>query len=173
MVAIKRSEMRQIDNVFDMQGGYVLDFSNRTFSEFFEDEFRINIYDEKYHVRGTSKANLLRGFIEVEDGYMVGKVLRKLYDYRCALAAPQGQRARALGRRTEIVLRAAGQDRGGRQSANAGLPLASRSGARLRHGLARYRARPCQCPYRSRRCCYSGLLNGRKRLPFHSDRAGA
>jgi Abortive infection C-terminus len=82
MVSIKRSEMRQIDQIFGMEGGYVLDFSNRTFSEFFEDEFGINIYDAKYQVRGSSKANLLRGFIDVEDGFLVGKALRKLYDYR-------------------------------------------------------------------------------------------
>lgn len=82
MVTIKRSEMRQIDQVFGMEGGYVLDFSNRTFSEFFEDEFGINIYDDKYQVRGSSKANLLRGFIEVEDGYLVGQALRKLYAHR-------------------------------------------------------------------------------------------
>ena len=87
MVTIKRSEMRQIDQVFGMEGGYVLDFSNRTFSEFFEDEFGINIYDDKYHVRGSSKANLLRGFIDVEDGYLVGKALRKLYDYRSGTVA--------------------------------------------------------------------------------------
>jgi Abortive infection C-terminus len=82
MASLKRSEMRFIDEVFDMGSGYVLDFSNRTFAEFFEDEFRINIYQEKYQSRGTSKANHLRGFIDVEDGHLVGKVLRKLWDYR-------------------------------------------------------------------------------------------
>jgi hypothetical protein len=74
--------MRLIDEVFGMGSGYVLDFSNRTFSEFFEDEFGVNIYQEKYYGRGTSKANLLRSFIDVEDGFVVGKVLRKLYEYR-------------------------------------------------------------------------------------------
>ena len=82
MASLKRSEMRFLDEVFDMRSGYVLDFSNRTFSEFFEDEFGIQIYQEKYQSRGGSKANLLRGFIDAEDGYMVGKVLRKLWDYR-------------------------------------------------------------------------------------------
>jgi len=82
MATLKRSEMRFIDEVFDMGGGYVLDFSNRTFSEFFEDEFGINIYQEKYQSRGGSKANLLRGFMDTEDGFLVGKVLRKLWDHR-------------------------------------------------------------------------------------------
>jgi hypothetical protein len=82
MASVKRSDMRLIDQVFGMESGYVLDFSNRTFSEFFEDEFGMNIYEEKYQVRGGSKANLLRGFIDVEDDYLVGKALRKLYEYR-------------------------------------------------------------------------------------------
>lgn len=82
MASLKRSEMRFIDEVFGMEGGYVLDFSNRTFSEFFEDEFGINIYQDKYGIRGGSKANHLRAFIEVEDGFQVGKALRKLLEYR-------------------------------------------------------------------------------------------
>ncbi len=78
MANLKRSEMRFIDEVFDMGSGYVLDFSNRTFAEFFEDEFGVSIYQEQYQVRGTSKANHMRAFIDAEDGFLVGKVLRKL-----------------------------------------------------------------------------------------------
>jgi hypothetical protein len=48
MVALKRSEMRIFDDAFDMHGGYVLDFSDRTLAEFFEDEFGVEIYQEKY-----------------------------------------------------------------------------------------------------------------------------
>jgi|GEM_PF-838879 len=81
MVNIKHSEMRLIDEIFGMHGGYVLNFSNRTFAEFFEDEFGINIYDGKYETRGTSKANRLRSLIEQEDGWLVAKVLRQLSTY--------------------------------------------------------------------------------------------
>lgn len=35
MVSLKHSDMRILDDAFDMHGGYVLDFSNRTMSEFF------------------------------------------------------------------------------------------------------------------------------------------
>jgi hypothetical protein len=56
--------------------GYVLDFSNPTFSEFFEDEFTINIYQDKYAVRGSSKANHLRAFIEAEDGFLTRALCR-------------------------------------------------------------------------------------------------
>jgi hypothetical protein len=55
------------DDAFAMHGGYVLNFSDRTFSEFFDDEFGINIYDEKYRFNGSSKAKHMRAFIATED----------------------------------------------------------------------------------------------------------
>ena len=82
MVTLKHKEMKIIDDAFDMHGGYVLDFSNRTFSQFFEDEFDINIYDEKYELNGTSKANRLRAFIKIERDFLVIRVLRALWDYK-------------------------------------------------------------------------------------------
>src|SRR5258705_7985092 len=82
MASVKRSDMRLVDQVFGMESGYVLDFSNRTFSEFFEDEFGINIYEEKYQVCGGSKANMARGFLDVQDGYLVGEAPRRLDDNR-------------------------------------------------------------------------------------------
>lgn len=81
MVTLKRSEMRIIDDAFDMHGGYVLNFSDRTFAEFFEDEFGIEIYTEKYAFNGGSKAKHLRAFIEAEDAYNVSRVLRRLWGY--------------------------------------------------------------------------------------------
>jgi Abortive infection C-terminus len=82
MVSMKLWEMRIIERALDMGSGYVLDFSNRTFSEFFADEFGIDIYDEKYGVNGSSKANHMRTFIEAEDEYTVSRMLRKLWEYR-------------------------------------------------------------------------------------------
>jgi hypothetical protein len=85
MVALKHSEMRLIEDAFDMRHGYVLDFSNQTFREFFEDEFGIDIYDEKYAVKGSSKANRLRAFIATEDAHMVTRVVRRLWDHLAGL----------------------------------------------------------------------------------------
>ena len=48
MVKIKHSENRTIDKIFKMEEGYVLNFSNRTMYEFFDDELGIDIDDEKY-----------------------------------------------------------------------------------------------------------------------------
>ena len=44
-VKIRPVDMRIIDTVFGMEGGYVLDFSNRTFAEFFHEELNVDIYD--------------------------------------------------------------------------------------------------------------------------------
>jgi len=85
MAMLKRSDMRIIDEALGMGSGYVLNFSDRTFSEFFDDEFRINIDDSRYRARGTSKANRLRSFIDQEDYYLVAKVLRRLWQERESL----------------------------------------------------------------------------------------
>ena len=79
---IKSIEMRLIDDLFEMGGGYVLDFSNKTFSEFFEDELEINIDDPKYDVEGSSKAKRLRYFLRKEDDETKIKTLIALWEYR-------------------------------------------------------------------------------------------
>lgn len=97
MVTLKHSEVRILDDAFDMHGGYVLDFSNRTFSEFFEDEFGIDIYAEKYAIDGSSKARHLRAFVASEDTHAVSRVLRRLWDYRESLDRyGEGQNRAAL-----------------------------------------------------------------------------
>lgn len=72
-----------------MDTGYVLDFSDRTFADFFFEELNIdtsvsNIFDG----RGTSKAKRLRSFIERAPASVVAKALRKLWEYREALSWP-------------------------------------------------------------------------------------
>lgn len=82
MAKLKHSQMRALDEIFDMQGGYVLDFSNSTMAEFFSDEFHIDIYDERYAYRGSSKANRVRAFIENEPDHRVKAMLQGLWQYR-------------------------------------------------------------------------------------------
>lgn len=55
------SERRKLEKLLGMGGGYVLNFSDRTFGVFF-DEFRVEIDDECYRGNGTSKANRMRTF---------------------------------------------------------------------------------------------------------------
>src|SRR5215510_10339812 len=82
MPKLKHSEMRVLDDAFSMHSGYVLDFSDRAMREFFEDEFGIEIYQERYAFNGTSKAKHLHAFVTVEDAHMVTRVLRALWAHR-------------------------------------------------------------------------------------------
>jgi Abortive infection C-terminus len=81
MVQLKHSEKRILEDALDMGSGYVLDFSDRTFAEFFDDQ-GITIYQDKYDFNGTSKAKHMRAFVEVEDALTACRVLRQLWEYR-------------------------------------------------------------------------------------------
>ena len=81
MVQLKHSDKRVLEDALDMSSGYVLNFSDRTFSEFFDDQ-GITIYQEKYGFNGTSKAKHMRAFIQVEDAFSVCRVLRELWEHR-------------------------------------------------------------------------------------------
>jgi hypothetical protein len=72
-------EKRKLERALGMGSGYVLNFSNRTFAEFFRDSFGIDIYDAKYDYGSGSKANRMRAFWEREGNYLVGRVLDLLF----------------------------------------------------------------------------------------------
>lgn len=74
-------EKKKLENLLRMGSGYVLDFSNSSFADFFREEIGINIYDQKYSHRGDSKANHLRCFWNVDGEETVGKAIEKLIDY--------------------------------------------------------------------------------------------
>ena len=90
MVQLKYAEKRILEDALDMNSGYVLNFSDRTFAEFFDDQ-GITIYQEKYSFNGTSKAKHMRAFVEVEDAFTVCRVLRELWEHRESI--PHYQRA--------------------------------------------------------------------------------
>lgn len=73
-------EKRKLERALGMESGYLLDFSNRTFAEFFLDSFGIDIYDAKYDYYSGSKANRMRAFWDKESNYLVGRVLGLLFD---------------------------------------------------------------------------------------------
>jgi len=58
-----------------MGSGYVLDFSNNTFTEFFRETVNIDFYAPKYAFNGDFKAKWLRAFLETEPDSLVRKVL--------------------------------------------------------------------------------------------------
>lgn len=80
MSNLKVIEKRVFEDLFGMVSGYVLDFSNNTFAEFFRETVNIDIYAPKYAFNGDSKAKRLRAFWETEPNALVGKVLAGLLE---------------------------------------------------------------------------------------------
>lgn len=74
-------ERNQLEKLFDMGGGYVLDFSNRTFQEFVSDSVSIDIDNPKYNYHSGSKANRLRQFFKIESNYNVGRLISDIVAY--------------------------------------------------------------------------------------------
>lgn len=74
-------ERRKLEKLFCMDGGYVLNFSDRTFGNFFEENTRINIDADIYRERGTSKANRLRSFWTIEGNHIVGKIIEAMIEH--------------------------------------------------------------------------------------------
>jgi hypothetical protein len=79
---LKPIDIRLIDDLFEMGGGYVLDFSNRTFSEFFHEEIGVNIDDPRFDIDGTSKAKRLRCYLRNARNDEVVKALLAIWEYR-------------------------------------------------------------------------------------------
>lgn len=99
---IRPIEMRFLDKLFDMESGYVLDFKNRPFSEFFECEVGIDIYDDAYALNGTSKAKRLRVFLQIGQQNAVTKALHALWEYREAMQRQSGDEETVLNAHDEL-----------------------------------------------------------------------
>jgi hypothetical protein len=56
-------DKQKLERALRMEGGYVLDFSNRTFAEFFAEIVGVQIYDSQYDYGSGSKANRMRAFL--------------------------------------------------------------------------------------------------------------
>lgn len=98
MSSIKPAELTMVDEVLrGDEKGYILDFSNRTFAEFFELEFDVDLYGGDYEAEGTSKANRLRCLLKTVDDGTAARVLRRLYEYRQTLPEPRRSTIRPLG----------------------------------------------------------------------------
>ena len=71
-----------IDRVFGMESGVVLNFSNRTFANFFHEEFGVDIYDDRWAAQGNSKANRLRCDLQRADRHTALQTLEVLWEHR-------------------------------------------------------------------------------------------
>ena len=78
MAELKETEKLILEKLFEMQGGYILEFSNSKFQQFIFNNFKIDIYSSKYSIYGESKANRLRAFWNIESNQIVGKLINEL-----------------------------------------------------------------------------------------------
>tara|TARA_R110000868_G_C10811481_1_gene757887 strand:- start:189 stop:1061 length:873 start_codon:yes stop_codon:yes gene_type:complete len=74
--------MKLIDDITGMSSGWVLDFTNSTFAEFFRDELGIDIEDETYNEGTGSKGKRLRAFLRKGQPLAVRRLLVALWEYR-------------------------------------------------------------------------------------------
>ena len=79
MSSLTGADKRCLEVVFGMDGGFVLDFSDQGFEEFF-DSYGVDIHGSQYQDYGTSKAKKMRAFWNKEPDDLVGRVLSDLLD---------------------------------------------------------------------------------------------
>jgi hypothetical protein len=83
---IARIDRALFEEALHMQQGYVLDFSDRTFGDFFCTEVGVDPDASPgswlFAAYGTSKAKRLRSFIERAQPHLVARALRALWEYR-------------------------------------------------------------------------------------------
>jgi len=86
-------ERSKLDKLFGMGGGYVLDFSNRTFQEFVAESVGRDIYEQRYDYASGSKANRLRAFWNGEANHLVGKLVSDLIEIAMEQSPHRGDEA--------------------------------------------------------------------------------
>jgi len=82
MEQLRPVELKVIDELFGMSSGYVLDFTNSTFADFFRHEVGIDIYDNAYGIYGGSKGRHLRAFLTIGQPRAIVRALAALWEYR-------------------------------------------------------------------------------------------
>ena len=75
-------DMPILDEVFVMGDGFVLNFSNRTFADFFREELQVDIDHPRWEAQGASKAKRLRYYLRQAYRRTALDALNALWDYR-------------------------------------------------------------------------------------------
>lgn len=81
MANLRSRDIMTVDDLF-IKDGYVLKFSDATYTTFFAEELNVNIDDPKYSAEGGSKGKRLRYFLRSVDDALAVKTLKALWDYR-------------------------------------------------------------------------------------------
>jgi hypothetical protein len=81
MANISSTEKLKLEKLLEMDSGYVLNFSNKSFQNFMLENTKLDIYSDTYSDGGSSKANRLRTFWSKEPNQLVGELIIKLIEY--------------------------------------------------------------------------------------------
>jgi hypothetical protein len=81
MANLTSVDKMKLEKLFNMESGYILDFTNNSFQEFVFSNVNREIYNDFYSYMGDSKANRLRAFWSKEPNYLVSKLIGALLDY--------------------------------------------------------------------------------------------
>lgn len=109
MSSLTGADKRILEIILGMGGGYVLDFNDASFGQFFSD-YNVDIHDARYQMYGTSKANKMRAFWKIDPDEIVERVLSAMLDV-CELSYYAGENERdskLLAKGREIVARLSG-----------------------------------------------------------------
>lgn len=82
MSSLKYTDRIRLEKFLEMSGGYVCDFSDRTFRDFIMEATGIDVYSVGYEDGGTSKANRLRTFWKKEDDLVIANLLKEIIEYQ-------------------------------------------------------------------------------------------
>lgn len=81
MANLTYREKSTLEELFGMASGYVMDFSNASFSRFIGDVINIDVYGGPGYEEYSSKANKLRQIWNEEPDYVVGTLIEALLSY--------------------------------------------------------------------------------------------
>lgn len=110
-MAIRAVELSVLVEIFKMEGGYVLDFTNKEFTNFFVNELRFDRYAHELAKTKPSKGQRLRWFFANADDVSIARAISALWEYRESkrIAADEPETAKhARARLSRIVERLGG-----------------------------------------------------------------
>lgn len=81
MSSLNHIDKIALEKLLEMGDGYVLNFSDKTFARFVVESTGKDIDDNRYRIKGNSKAKRLRVFWEIEQNHVVGRLLSDLLRY--------------------------------------------------------------------------------------------
>ncbi len=86
MSSLRTIDLIVVDDLVDfIRGrGYVLDFSDHSFSQFFATELDVDIDDPAYSVNGGSKGKRLKCFLQKVDDRTALRTMKALWEVRAA-----------------------------------------------------------------------------------------